>query len=170
MAKKKSKNGKKIGRPSKLAKPEIAEIITQAICENIRDSAPRRAAVVLAGIRYETYCEWIERAKNGEQPFLDFSDKIDKAELEKQKELMGKWETHCDNDWRAIDRFLQVRFKDEFGEKSHGGLQVSAENVLIISPQPCDTAEEWEQRVQQYLNNKGNGSDGSLSLAHKPSR
>lgn len=170
MAKKLSKNGKKIGRPSKLAKPEIAEIITDTICENLKEGAPRKAAVGLAGIKYDTFLSWKERGEAGEQPFRVFMDRIEQAEFEIQRDCMGKWQGHCDNDWRAIDRFLQVRFKDEFGEKSHGGLQVSAENVLIIAPQPCDTAEEWEQRVQQYLNNKGNGLDGNLSLAHKPSR
>ena len=161
MTKKKSKNGKKIGRPSKLAKPEIAEIITQAICENIRDSAPRRAAVVLAGIRYETYCEWIDRAKNGEQPFLDFSDKIDKAELEKQKELMGKWENHCDNDWRAIDRFLQVRFKEEFGQNATQ-VNINADKVVLVVPANPGT-EEWLKQLEQLK------SSGNLNPDSKPS-
>ncbi len=169
MAKRLSKNGKKIGRPSKLSKPVIGEAITQAICDNIRDGAPKKAAVVLAGIRYQTFLNWYERAKEGEQPFLDFMDRIELVEYEKQKELMGKWQGHCDNDWRAIDRFLQVRFKDEFGEKAQSGnLNVLGENVLIVVPKPCDTIEEWQEHVQQYLKNrKGNGSDDSPKLVGK---
>lgn len=131
MAKKLTKNGKKISRPSKLTKPEIGRVITEAICQNIRESAPRKASVCLAGISYKTYLEWMKRAQNGEQPFLDFRNQIELAEYEKQQELMGKWQGHCDNDWRAIDRFLQVRFKEDFGEKSTNNLNVIGENVQI---------------------------------------
>ena len=161
MAKKKSKNGKKIGRPTKLAKPEIAQVITNTICENIRDSAPIRAAVVLAGIRYDTYLDWIERAKNGEQPFRDFSDRIDKAELEKQKELLGKWENHCDNDWRAIDRFLQVRFKEEFGQHATQ-VNINADKMIAVFPANPGT-EEWLKQLEKLK------SSGNLNPDSKPS-
>lgn len=167
---KKSKNGKKIGRPTKLAKPEIAKVITETICQNIRDSAPRKAAVCLAGVSYKTYLEWLDRAENGEEPFLHFRNQIELAEFEKQQELMGKWETHCDNDWRAIDRLLQVRFKEEFGE-TKGDVNITGEQIVVVIPQQSDSAGSWQDQVKQHLSNnglRGNGSDGNPSLAHKP--
>lgn len=38
---------------------------------------------------------------------------------------------------------------------------------LIVVPKPCATAEEWHKQVQEYLNKKGNGSDGSPRLVRK---
>ncbi len=159
MAKRLSKNGKKIGRPSKLSKPVIGEVITEAICQNIRDSAPRKAAVCLAGIAYKTYLEWMERAENGEQPFLDFRNQIELAEFETQKDLMGKWLGHCDNDWRAIDRFLQVRFKDEFGQQNGAQVNMNAEKVVAVFPANPGT-EEWLRQLEQ-LKSSGNLSPDS---------
>lgn len=153
-----SKNRKKIGRPSKLTHPVIGKVITDAICQNIRDLAPRKAAVCLAGIAYKTYLEWMERAENGQQPFLDFRNQIELAEFETQKDLMGKWLGHCDNDWRAIDRFLQVRFKDEFGQQNGAQVNINADKVVIVVPEKPGT-EEWLKQLEQ-LKSSDNYSKG----------
>jgi len=63
-----------LGRPLALT-PELQErIVKQIEAGNYVDTACR-----VCGISKKTYYEWFKRAKQGEQPFLDFRDAVEMA-------------------------------------------------------------------------------------------
>lgn len=130
MVKRLSKNRKKVGRPSLIHEQSLLD----RVIERIRDGDKPLAAMVACGINRHTFYNWLERAENGEKPYLDFFNKMGEAEAEMQAQVVGQWVTALLDKPQLTPEFLAKRFPDEWREKKTLTTNINGENVLVVVP------------------------------------
>lgn len=72
------------GRPTMLD-----DLRARRIFDAVEAGATRRAAAEAAGISRSTLQEWIARGKQGDMVYVDFADRIKKAEAVAENEMVG---------------------------------------------------------------------------------
>ncbi len=110
---------KKIGRPTKLTKETLEELLNY-----IRLGMPIESACGLAGIARSTYYNWKDKAtpdEDGKLPpgsaeFVDFLDTLKKVEDEAKARLLERINAKT-NPWQASAWILERRWPKEFGAK-----------------------------------------------------
>ena len=65
------------GRPTRLN-----ERITKLVCEGLRLGMKKNHALKRAGLPRSTFCAWVNRGKQGIQPYKDFWSRVEKAEAD----------------------------------------------------------------------------------------
>jgi len=68
-----------MGRPTKLT-PDMQE----KICQVIRAGNYAEVAAAYAGISHSRFYDWLKRGENGEQPYRDFRDSVEKAKADSE--------------------------------------------------------------------------------------
>lgn len=111
-----------VGRPTKLT-PEVQKKITTAVAAGNYQST----AALLAGISSQTFHNWVDRGRNGEEPFLSFFEELTRAEAyaeaERIKEIRDAGQK---GDWKAHAWYLERKMNKKWGkvdktEVSHSG-------------------------------------------------
>lgn len=129
MVTKKSVNGNKIGRPSKLT-PRIKEKLLSLI----KIGTPIEAACKCCDLEYATVRAWIQRGRN-EHPtrsttpeYVDFAEAYDKAVGECEAILVGRISTASQKDWRAAAFMLRCRNPKDWNDQPK---QTSLEEMIV---------------------------------------
>jgi hypothetical protein len=115
------------GRPT-LCRPALVERIYSAV----REGVTRRAAALACGVSSRTFHNWITRGAAGEQPFLQFVQRIERAEAEWQGELEIQILEAGKRDWRAAAWLLERRCAAEYSTREraqHGDRDADPQKV-----------------------------------------
>jgi hypothetical protein len=72
----------------------------------------------MAGVSAKRLKEWLDRAEAGEQPYTDFAEALERADLECEAALVEKWRGAAPEDWRAGKEFLARRFPERWGAQT----------------------------------------------------
>lgn len=75
----------------------------------------------LSDISKSTYYSWIDRAKNGEEPYSGFLDKLKKAEAEAKAKLIK--DIQVDPSWQSKAWILERRWSSEWGKKERHAIE-----------------------------------------------
>lgn len=111
-----------VGRPSKLT-PEVQNKIVTAVAGGNYQAT----AALLAGVSTSTYHNWVNRGKDGEEPYVQFLEELTRAEAfaeaERIKEIR---EAGKNGDWKAHAWYLERKMNKKWGkvdktEVSHSG-------------------------------------------------
>ena len=108
-----------MGRPTKLT-PKVRD----AICEGIRLGMTYKHAAMAAGITERTFYHWVERGKNGDEPYAQFLQALSGAEAEGIRKNLDAIQGASEKDWRAAAWLLERRHPAEYGrreEVTHAG-------------------------------------------------
>jgi len=118
------------GRPT-MCTVEVAD----ALIANVLEGVPITRAVGAAGIAVSTYYAWVERARAGEDPYVEFAERVALARDE-VRARMAKVVTSAgfNGDVRAAQWYLERCDREHFGR--------NPETVVHVHPpDPNATAE-----------------------------
>lgn len=138
------------------------EAIGPAIIDLIRAGINQSRAAEAMGLSRSTVSRWIQRGlieqdriskglepEELEAPYLDFVQKLLKAEAEAQSALVLSWYKEARaGDWKAAERFLAKRWPQEWGDNNVVKLEVNAGNPVA---EPAGPPEDDEERKRQIL-------------------
>jgi len=125
---------------------EIGRVIVAAIAAGNFPSVSAR----IAGIKPGTLTKWLERGDQGEQPYADFAAAFQRAETQCEAEAVAKWRSA--DDFRAQERFLSKRFKENWGDRAEvtGPGMISSIFKINIHTGPRPRGErKWNQSVER---------------------
>lgn len=108
-----TKNGKKIGRPTKLT-PKLQE----RICEFIRGGNYITTSCEACGISTVIYNDWKKRGERGEEPFLSFLNAIKKAEVDCETRLLAIVDKAAEKNWPAAMTIMERRNPEKWGRRT----------------------------------------------------
>ena len=93
----------------------LDDLVTQKIVAAVKAGATRDGAAKVAGIGRSTLQSWLQRGRDGDEPYAGFLDKIRKAEGDLEKRLVTlalALAEHAENEAvraKMIDMLLNVR-------------------------------------------------------------
>jgi hypothetical protein len=100
-----------MSRPTKLTPHRHDKIVAA-----IRAGSYAEVAARAANIAPSTYYLWLERGKNGEQPFLEFLEAVREAEAQAELEAVTVIRGAARaGDWRAAQSYLERRHPSRWG-------------------------------------------------------
>lgn len=106
-----------------------------------------------AGITHATLYTWIERGKNGRQPYKDFLDAFEQAQAQAEVAAVAQLRAHGRDNPAAIMNFLERRFPKRWGRQiqiaGEGGGPVKTETThkLDLSSLSVEELEMLERLV-----------------------
>lgn len=159
-----------MGRPTKL-NPEIKNKIVTAI----RAGNYIETAAAYAGISKNTLYDWLRRGerekqrveknprykiRKSEQPFVDFSDAVEKALAEAEVRDVAIIAKAAEDQWQAAAWRLERKFPDKWGRKKldidmqqdvQGQVEVKNDVArrIIEDPEASDLAHELLERISK---------------------
>lgn len=93
------------GRPTVLD-----DLKAKRICDAVAAGNTRRCAAATAGIAYATMKLWVQRGKKGEQPYLAFLARLEKADAEAEEAAVKEILVAArDGSWQAAAWWLERR-------------------------------------------------------------
>ena len=131
---------RKRGRPTLLT-PELQE----AICAYIaRDDMYAVVACALCNITEKTYYRWIERGRDGEEPYASFCQSIKEAEAQAELQLSRDMKDDPRH-WQMYMTIKERRFADRWAKRERVQHEQEGDFKVIL---------EWSE------NGNGNGKRG----------
>ncbi len=107
----------------------------------------RTVACDLAGVKYDTFRDWMERGGDpqstaktkplpGEEmePYYSFAQAVRRAEAEAEDTAVKALTAGFDRDWRAATSYLARKHPERWAEKGQAVNVESGANVLIVLP------------------------------------
>jgi len=122
------------GRPTLLTQ-NTQDIIVAAIEKGLYIES----ACALADVSKQTYYNWIERARKGEDPYIYLLDGIQKAEATHKERCLAHLEAAAKagpQHWTAAAWQLERRYKAEYGQQmpAQQPVQQPAQQVVFVLP------------------------------------
>lgn len=105
--------GKTPGRKPKLDRQTETRLLAL-----LKAGVPKEVACAGVGIASRTLRIWMERARNGEEKYEEFADKVEAAQAEAQAAMLVKIRKFGDKDWKAMAWVLERVFSETYGYKS----------------------------------------------------
>lgn len=102
-----------MARPTKLT-PEVGE----KIIELLKRGNFRETACAAAGVHPKTLREWMRRGRDGEEPYAEFSERMDAAESAGEARHVRVIEEAGEKDWRASAFILARRWAARWQEQT----------------------------------------------------
>lgn len=130
------------GRPTSLTPERHA-----AIVDAVRHGMYAKAAVEGAGITEATYYRWLERGRQGEEPFESFLADVEQASAAATLNMLDTIRKAAETDWRAAAWFLERRFPDQWGRHSRS----SREDEVAVTESPEAVREQVLRRIQVLM-------------------
>jgi len=121
-----SKPVKRIGRNTKLT-PEVQKKIVNLITAgNYVETA-----CGAVGVSHASFYNWLERGRQGEQPFLDFLDAVKKAETVSEALYLEYIRKAAPETWQAAAWYLERRNYQKWGKKTQVDVNVKDLDIQI---------------------------------------
>lgn len=130
--------------PSNLKPYAITPAQREQLVLLIARGLPMTSSCAKLGIRYETFCDWMERGghanRHGKttvdpddavEPYKSFVAAIRAAEIDAETVMVDALMGAADRDWRAAMFYLKTRRPDEWGDKS-AAVNVEANGGVTI--------------------------------------
>ncbi len=109
-----------------MAKTKLTRQRQEIILETIREGASDKAAAARAGIDRTTLYNWLERGKQGEEPFSTFSTTLEKAKADREAKFVGFIRQAAeDGTWQAAAWYLERTDPEHYGRKERHQLEHS---------------------------------------------
>ena len=89
--------------------------IRNAILRSLRSGAMIGEACKAAGISRPTYYLWMSKAYSGDEQFIEFFEKVDKARAHVAHVLLKRIMEHSKKDWRAAAWWLEKYAPNQYG-------------------------------------------------------
>lgn len=138
-----------MGRKAKFSKALVEEI-----CKHIADGLNSKDAVLLSGIREETYYRWLNRDDKDnnltDEEYSLLSESVKKAEAERKKFFVGRIKAASYEQWQAAAWYLERRHPEEFAKKE---VTSPVSDTPITAPQNQEQADlmfSLLSRLEQY--------------------
>jgi hypothetical protein len=133
-----------MGRPTDCT-PET----TAKICAALRLGVSQECAATSAGITERSFYIWLEKGREGLEPYVQFLQEVHAAENDAEMELVNLIKASAQDDWKAGAWILERRHprrwgrldRSEISGANGGPVQVAAQVVEI--PAQLPTAEAW---------------------------
>ena len=114
------------GAPTKCT-PEIQEIMLESVSMGL----PIRFACDRAGISHAAHYDWLRRAENGEQPYLDYSSAMKKAKANAVLVRLSRIDAAAEaGAWQADMTYLERVYPDEFGRREAHSVRIGQDPDL----------------------------------------
>lgn len=141
------------------------EALGPTIVELVKAGMRPLAASQACGLSRNTIYNWVkrgnaerERVDNGlepnedETPYMEFVEKLQKAEAECQAGLVLAWVKEArQGDWKAAEKFLSKRFPDEWGDQNTMRVEVSGVGGAPIQATMKHQIDDDESRKRAVL-------------------
>lgn len=102
-----------MGRPI-----ELDDLVAKRIVDAIAKGVSRIGAAKAAGVGRSTLFEWLQRGRDGEQPFADFADRVRKADGKAEGVVVSKLLEAIENGHvGAMCFWLERRRHEEWGKR-----------------------------------------------------
>ncbi|MFO7948118.1 MAG: hypothetical protein R6V19_15035 [Armatimonadota bacterium] len=102
----------KTGRKTKLTAK-----LQDEICGHLASGCYAVTACELAGISESTFYNWLERGRDGEDPFLEFLESVKKAEAQAEVKALTIIQNAMADDWKAAMTWLERKFPDRWARR-----------------------------------------------------
>ena len=141
--------------------PKLTPELMQEVYKNITLGMPPRDAAALAGIDRPMFEECMRRARKGEEPFLEFSNELRKADLTSMRRLVGGLSVLAPNDSRVATWFLARRWPQSWGDQAlvQTDVEVRGSDYTALASKmaarfpllPGETREDFEATISALL-------------------
>lgn len=108
-------------------KPKLTPELETRLLALLRAGVPKEVACAGVGIDSRTLRVWMGRARDGEEKFEDFANKLEIAQAEAQSSMLVQIRKAGSKDWKALAWFLERCFSERYGYKSQVKVSVEAE-------------------------------------------
>ena len=131
------------GRPT-MCTVEVAD----ALIANVLEGVPITRAVGAAGIAVSTYYAWVERARAGEDPYVEFAERVALARDEVRARMVKVVTSAAFNgDVKAAQWYLERCDREHFGRNPETVVHVHP-NTTAEAELAALTAEELEAELE----------------------
>jgi len=94
---------------------KLTKTLQKKICEGVLAGNYPVTAAKAAGISHQTYYNWMERGKSGEEPFDAFAEAVEHAEAVAEREMVEiVREAASTKQWAAAMTWLERRHSDRW--------------------------------------------------------
>jgi hypothetical protein len=141
--------------------PELTPELIREVSQNVATGMLPRDAAALAGIDRPTFEDFMRRAREGKEPFLELSNEIRKADLTSQRRLLGGLSLLAPKDSRVATWFLARRWPQSWGDQAlvQTDLEVHASDYKALAARmasrfpilPGESREDFEATVTALL-------------------
>ena len=111
-----------MSRPKGTTKLELEPELQTRILTYIRAGAYLETAAAAAGINRTTLHRWLKRGAEGEQPFADFSDAVEKTLAEAEIRDLARIDKAAETQWAAAAWKLERRNPRMWGRREYNEL------------------------------------------------
>ena len=101
------------GRPTSLT-----AAVQRAIVETLRAGNYIDTACKVAGVKRQTFYNWVERGKAGESPFAEFFDACEKALSDAESSAVKSIQVAGKKNWQALAWWLERRHRARWAKNS----------------------------------------------------
>lgn len=101
-----------MGRPT-LCTPEQAE----RLCALLREGNSRECAAKLSGIQRRTFYQWMQKGRDGVEPYAHFAHRVKEAEGEAEAWHIANLRTHAAATWQVSCWWLERRRPHQYGKR-----------------------------------------------------
>lgn len=143
------------GRPTLCTPETIAEV-----CKWLASGCYVETACNLAGICKDSHYAWLKRAARGEQPFVDYSYAIQRAENQAEARAVALIQKAGEEDPRNLQWWLARRHSKRWADTSKhevtgaegGPVQVQSISTLTLlaDPEACSLASQLLARLSDH--------------------
>lgn len=139
--------GGKLTAPSAGRGPLFLEpVVEERILQFVGLGASWTRAAVAAGISHKSLYEWKRRAAAGDEPYVSFMGRVERAEAECEMRLVTMFQQALPGDARGIERFLRTRFPERWNPDRLEVIDVQE----IELDEPITTVEHLSEMVAAF--------------------
>ena len=91
--------------------------VQQGIIRTLRLGNSRKDSALYAGISEQTFYSWMKRGREGESPFVEFLEEVEKAESAACIKNVAVIQKAAQVTWQAAAWWLERKRPDEWGRK-----------------------------------------------------
>ena len=109
--------------------------VQNTIVKCLKDGNTRNDSALYAGISHTTFYNWLERGRQGEEPFLAFLEAVEKAEAQAVVSKVAIIKEAAEETWQAAAWWLERKRPDDWGRRQRMDIGTSQEQPMKITVQ-----------------------------------
>lgn len=132
------------GRPTDCTPENIAKV-----CAALRLGVSQECAATGAGLCTRTFYTWMEKGKEGIEPYAQFVQEVYAAENDAERELVDLIRSSVPNDWKAGAWLLERRHPRRWGRLDRSevtganGAAIQVQAQVVEIPAPIADVAQW---------------------------
>lgn len=137
------------GKPNKCT-PERQE----RLIELVRQGSFREAACHAVGIGSQSLRNWLAKADQGDERYVEFARRLREAEAHVENDCVFTIKSLGSDDWRALAWYLEKRFPNRFGDVRVAKVQLEREREALFEALHAALTElGMEDAIEHVLRN-----------------